>query len=88
MPIDPAAEAALLVPARGRDLQTGAAETSAFFGGLPRRQIEVLPSMNHVLKDVGEDRSGNLAAYHDPRRPLAVGLVDAIDAFVRREIGA
>ena len=48
----------------------------------PGSQLLIIQDMNHVLKIyVGEDRKGNEATYHEPLRPLAPGLVEAIKDF-------
>jgi len=40
--------------------------------------------MNHVLKLAPVDRAANIATYADPTRPLAPGVMEAVDAFVDR----
>lgn len=83
MALDPQAMArALVVPllviAGGRDLQVPVVDAQ------PGGDALILPAMNHVLKDVSDDDADNLAAYREPERPLAAGLVAAIAAFIRR----
>ena len=70
--------APLLVVAGGQDIQVPPADAQP--GGVAL----TLPDMNHVLKDVAADAADNLAAYRDPVRPLATGLVEAVVAFIRR----
>ncbi|CAH1679250.1 Alpha/beta hydrolase [Hyphomicrobiales bacterium] len=70
--------APLLVIAGGRDIQVPPADAE------PGGAALTLPGMNHVLKDVAPDSADNLAAYRDPDRPLAKGLVETVVAFIRR----
>jgi pimeloyl-ACP methyl ester carboxylesterase len=79
--LDPGALAAaqtapLLGIGGGRDLQVPPEDAAPVGGAL------ILPAMNHVLKDVSDDRADNIAAYRDPDRPLATGLVPAIATFM------
>lgn len=39
--------------------------------------------MNHMLKSVGADVQDNLAAYRDPDRPLAEGLLEGVVEFIK-----
>ncbi len=84
--LDPARLAAearqpILVLQGERDLQVGRADAEALAGANPSARLVLLPEANHVLKAVG-DRADNLAAYADPDRPLAPGVLDAIAEFV------
>lgn len=87
---DPAAMARalsipLLVLQGGKDLQVSVADGEALKAAQPKATLQLLPDMNHVLKDVkGDDRAANAAAYADPDLPLDAGLVDAIAKFVKR----
>ncbi|MBS7696920.1 MULTISPECIES: alpha/beta fold hydrolase [unclassified Chelatococcus] len=73
-------QAPLLVIAGGRDIQVPPVDARP--GGVAL----TLPAMNHVLKDVEPGAADNLAAYRDPDRALAEGLVQTIVAFIRRHI--
>ena len=79
-----AAESAipLLVIQGGRDLQVPVADGERLRAAQPAARYVLLQDMNHVLKDVAGDRAANAAAYADPSRPIAPGLVDAIALFV------
>lgn len=84
--LDPARLAAearqpILVLQGLRDLQVGRADAEALAGANPSAHLVLLPEANHVLKAVG-DRADNLAAYADPDRPLAAGVLDAIATFL------
>ncbi|MBU8539093.1 alpha/beta fold hydrolase [Falsiroseomonas tokyonensis] len=85
--LDPPALAAavrppLLVLQGLLDLQVTQADAAALAAARPDARLVLLPGVNHVLKAVGEDPADNLAAYADPDRPLAPGVVEAIADFV------
>lgn len=85
---DPAALAAnialpMLIVQGGRDIQVALSDGEALHAAQPAAGYVVVPSMNHVLKDIASDeRAANLAAYSDPSLPISPGLVDAIASFV------
>jgi hypothetical protein len=74
----------LLIVQGERDIQVSTADAKALAAAQPRARLVLIPSMNHVLKDVArDDRSANLATYRDPSLPVDVAMVDAIAAFVK-----
>ena len=84
---DPAAELAAfegpaLIVGGGRDMQVSRADFDRLSAANARATTLWLEAMNHVLKDVGETRKANRAAYADPTPPLASGLSGAISAFL------
>jgi pimeloyl-ACP methyl ester carboxylesterase len=75
----------LLVVQGERDLQVSVADARILAAAQPTAKLVLLPSMNHVLKDLdSDDRSANLATYADPSLPVDPGLVDAIVKFTGR----
>ncbi len=46
--------------------------------------LEIIPEMNHVLKEAPADKDKNLATYNDPNLPLKPEFVKAIISFVKR----
>ena len=88
--LDPARLAAetrlpLLIVQGGKDLQVPVTDAERLKAAKPDATLVVLPSANHVLKEVAGDTPGeNLAAYANPALPLAEGLVAQIAAFVAR----
>jgi pimeloyl-ACP methyl ester carboxylesterase len=75
----------LLVVQGERDIQVSVADAKALAAAQPKAKLVLVPTMNHVLKDVAtDDRAANVATYADPSLPVDVGLVDAIAAFVKR----
>ena len=85
-----AVRAPVLILQGDRDLQVSPAHAAllsaartAFSANLPTETV-IVPGMNHVLKEVAEDRESNERAYSDPTLPVAQPLVDALVAFIRR----
>jgi len=74
----------ILILQGGRDIQVGEADARRLADAAPAARLVLLPEANHVLKRVAtDDRADNLAAYGDPDRPLAPGVIEAIADFVR-----
>lgn len=85
--IDPAQELATLTTptllvSGGHDLQVNAADFAALKKARPDAEAIRIPGMNHVMKDVGEDRKVNLAAYRDPTLPLSPELAASVTKFI------
>ncbi len=75
----------MLILQGGRDLQVPEADAEALGRAQPKAKLVEIPTMNHVLKDVGsDDKAANVAAYADPSLPIDPTLVDTVAAFVRR----
>jgi pimeloyl-ACP methyl ester carboxylesterase len=75
----------LLILQGERDIQVSTADAKALAAAQPKARLVLIPTMNHVLKDVAsDDRSANLATYADPSLPVDATLVDSIAAFVKR----
>jgi pimeloyl-ACP methyl ester carboxylesterase len=75
----------LLIVQGERDIQVSVADAQALAAAQPNAKLVLVPTMNHVLKDVGtDDRAANLATYADPSLPVDGTLVDAIATFVKR----
>ncbi|MBE9606802.1 alpha/beta fold hydrolase [Acetobacteraceae bacterium H6797] len=85
MALDPvalfaASKAPALIVQGGQDLQVTQEDALLLKGVRPDAPLRLLPSMNHVLKDVpAGNRKANLAAYANPSLPLAAGLVASIE---------
>lgn len=68
-----------------RDIQVGREIAERLHRAPPDAEMTLLPDTNHVLKTVvSDDRAASIATYQDPDRPLAVGVVEALAAFVQQ----
>jgi len=75
----------LLIVQGERDLQVSVADARALAAAQPKARIDLLPQMNHVLKDVdSDDKAANLATYANPSPPVDSAAVEAIATFVKR----
>lgn len=84
---DPAVEISKLkIPAliiQGeRDLQVTVADAQALVKADPSAKLVLIPTMNHTLKDVGDSRKDNEAAYNNPKLPIDTTLVTSISDFI------
>jgi len=77
-----AAPAPVLIVQGETDIQVPVSDAHLLAAGRPDATVAIIPGMNHVLKLAPIDRAANIAAYADPDRPLAPGVMEAIDAFV------
>lgn len=88
---DPARQiAALKVPVlivQGEsDLQTGVRDAQLLKAAQPAARRLLVPGMNHVLKEVGNDMALNQKAYSDPSLPLAPGLLHPVAEFLKANL--
>lgn len=75
----------LLIVQGEHDIQVSVADAHALADAQPKAKLVLVPTMNHVLKDVAsDDRQANLATYADPSLPVDTTLVDSIASFVKR----
>lgn len=64
------------------DIQVAAEEGEILRRASPRATFAVVQGMNHVLKQVEDDRPAQIASYSDPALPVSAGLVREIVAFL------
>jgi pimeloyl-ACP methyl ester carboxylesterase len=72
-----------LVIAGETDIQASALDFERLRAARPDVESTMIPGMNHALKLAPAERAANLAAYQDPSRPLAPGLLERIVDFLR-----
>ena len=87
LPIDPAGEIArvrapVLILQGTTDLQVSVTDAKLLAAAQPKAHLILLDGANHVLKSAPLERTANLAAYADPTRPLAPGVVNYVADFV------
>ena len=76
-----------LIVQGGKDLQVALDDARSLKAANPNARLLILPTLNHVLKDVaGDTVESNLATYSDADLPLGAGLVSNIAAFIRRSV--
>ncbi len=64
------------------DIQVGVDEAQALSQAEPRAELLIVSGMNHVLKDVPNERDKQLASYSDPSLPINQTLVDTVARFI------
>lgn len=75
-------DAPVLILQGTTDLQITEADAERLAAANDNARLVVIEGMNHVLKDAPADPAANVAAYSQPDRPLADGVVDAIADFL------
>ncbi|HET6725209.1 MAG TPA: alpha/beta fold hydrolase [Gammaproteobacteria bacterium] len=74
----------VLIVQGAHDLQVPVSAARNLAKADPAATLVLIPTMNHVLKDVGPSRDDNMAAYRNPKLPVDKGLVDSISRFIKR----
>lgn len=64
------------------DIQVGVDEAQALSQAQPRAELLIVTGMNHVLKNVPNERDKQLASYSDPSLPINQTLVDTVARFI------
>ncbi|MBP1968436.1 pimeloyl-ACP methyl ester carboxylesterase [Virgibacillus natechei] len=68
----------------GRDIQVPVSEAESLYGTNVDGELVIIENMNHVLKEVPENREENLQSYVDPDLPLAEGLMAELVEFLKK----
>jgi len=66
------------------DLQVTVADAGKLKKAKSDATLDIIPGMNHVLKEAPEDRDKNLATYNDPALPLKLQLVTDVVGFINK----
>ncbi|AMS30884.1 hydrolase [Hyphomonadaceae bacterium UKL13-1] len=75
----------ILIVQGGKDLQVSTLDAELLKAANPKATLEILPSANHVLKDIkGDSPAENIAAYGAADLPLAKGTIATISNFIGR----
>ncbi|KAF1054674.1 MAG: Esterase EstD [Stenotrophomonas maltophilia] len=64
------------------DIQVDVADAQALAKARPQAQLQLIAGMNHILRIAPADARAQLAAYNDPRLPLARELVERLSQFI------
>lgn len=66
------------------DLQIQNSDATALQQANPQAKLVTIDGMNHALKTVPDDMQANIAAYSDPKKPLAAQLMPAVIDFIKQ----
>jgi len=73
----------VLIVQGDHDIQVSVADAERLKAADPRADLQIMPGLNHVLKQVTPDtRAANVATYSDPSLPLGPGVVETVSRFV------
>lgn len=66
------------------DLQVSESDAQSLHDAQPKSKLVLIDNMNHVLKDVTDDKSENAKAYTNPYLPVDTTLVKSVIEFIRQ----
>lgn len=66
------------------DLQVDTTDAIELHNAAPKSKMILIKGMNHVLRDVGDDKNANIKSYTDPNMPLDAGLIKDIEEFIKQ----
>ncbi len=72
----------VLVMNGDKDIQVTVEDAQILHAANPGSQLEIIPNMNHVLKQVDKDED-NMKSYYSPDFPLANGVIESIVKFIK-----
>jgi len=67
------------------DIQVSIDDAKRLSAANPASQLQLMDSMNHILRTVKGDREANLTTYNNAGLPLAEGLLKGISDFILRK---
>ncbi|MBL4663455.1 MAG: alpha/beta hydrolase [Flavobacteriaceae bacterium] len=65
-----------------RDLQVQVSEAQKLKVAKSDAQLNIIPGMNHILKEITGDDIENSKSYNEPKHPVMPELIDLIGAFI------
>ena len=65
-----------------KDLQVQVSEAEKLKEASPNAQFEIIPPMNHILKEIEGDGIENSKSYNEPSRPIIPKVVEVISTFI------
>lgn len=68
------------------DLQVGVSEAERLKKAKSEAVLQIIPNMNHIMKDAPVEQDKNLATYTDPNLPLKPELVTDIVGFIHDKV--
>lgn len=73
----------VLIVQGSHDLQVTEDQGNLLHAARADAPYALIPDMNHVLRVAPMDRAANFATYNDPTLPLAPGLMEALESFLK-----
>ena len=73
----------ILIAQGTTDIQVSVADAKLLKAAQPQAQLLIVNGMNHILKNVPNNRAAQIASYTDATLPVAKQLVDGIARFIR-----
>jgi pimeloyl-ACP methyl ester carboxylesterase len=67
------------------DIQVTVEDARLLAKANPKSQLNLISSMNHILRTVEGDRQANIATYNNAALPLSDGLVKGISEFISKK---
>lgn len=65
-----------------KDLQVQISEAEKLKAAYPDAQLEIIPSMNHILKKIEGNSIENSKSYNEPNRPVIPEIITIISNFI------
>jgi pimeloyl-ACP methyl ester carboxylesterase len=69
------------------DIQVKMLDARLLSASAPHAHLVIVDGMNHVMKDVGDDRMAQLNSYGDPSLPVDSRLIEAVVSFAKTPNG-
>lgn len=67
------------------DLQVTVADAEKLKKAKSDAVLDIIPGMNHILKDAPADKEKNIATYNEPELPLKPEFVKALISFLNKQ---
>ncbi|MGR3810546.1 alpha/beta hydrolase family protein [Jiulongibacter sp. NS-SX5] len=75
-------EVPVLIVQGTTDIQVSVENAELLHKAKPDSRLSIIEHMNHIFKEVGEERTANLATYSNPDLPIHPELVEEIAKFI------
>ncbi len=75
-------EVPVLIINGDKDIQVQVSEAESLHKAKPEAQLEIIPNMNHIFKEIKGDNLENQKSYNEYSRPVMPKLIEIISTFV------
>ncbi len=65
-----------------KDMLVQVSEAKKMKAAYPDGELHIIPNMNHVLKEVGDNAIENSKSFNEPKRPISPKLVNLVVEFI------